>query len=120
MVTLFRAGELRPHQERYFACATRSAAEKWAVDLGRPTESVQTIKVDGATPCVVNTHGYVEADFRYGDLSPRPWDDVAWVAKLSRLAQVYRVEMSVGEAVSILNMLADDPAYQAHEIVWAV
>ena len=120
MTTLYRAGQLCQHHGRGFACATRFAAEKWAVDLGRPIESVQTIEVDGSTPCVVNTHGYVEADFRYGDMSPRPWDDVAWLAKLSCLAQVYRVEMTIDEAVSILGMLADDPVYQAHEIVWAM
>ena len=120
MTTLYRAGDLRPHQGRYFACATQVAAEKWAVDLGRPIESVQTIELDGSIPCVVNTHGYVEADFRYGDLSPRPWDDVSWLEKVADLARVYRIEMTVDEAVTLLVMLADDPAYQAHEIVWAM
>lgn len=120
MVTLFRAGALRPHHGRGFACANRSAAEKWAADLRRSSDSIQTIEVDGSTPCVVNTHGYVEADFRYGDLSPRPWDDETYLAKLAALAQVYRVETTVEEAVAILNLLADEPAYLAHEIVWVI
>lgn len=118
MATIYRAGKLAQHNGRFFGCATRAAAEKWATDLGRPLDSVQSIEIPGDTPCVVNTHGYVEADFRYGDLIPRPWDDVEYLAKLESLARVYRVEMTIEDAVAILNLLADEPAYQSHEIVW--
>ena len=118
VTTIFRAGNLAPHKGRFFGCATRAAAEKWAIDLGRPLESVQAVEIDGKLSCVVNTHGYVEADFRYGDLDPRPWDDTEYLVKLASLARVYRVEMTVEEAVAILSLLADEPAYQSHEIVW--
>lgn len=60
--------------------------------------------MDDKLPCVVNTHGYVEADWVWGE-SSNP--------KMSK----YRVHMQVGDAVELLNLLKDESAYQYHEIV---
>jgi hypothetical protein len=108
---LWRAGDLRPHWSGcLFACATESAARSWADALRRPQESVQAFVVDASRLCVVNTHGYVEAD--WGAYGPK---EVSTYSK----ARVFRVVMPLGEAVEVLNMLAGDPDYGiAHEIVW--
>ena len=111
---LYRAGELRPYRGRFFACATRKGAQRWARHLGRDT--IVEIEVDGETPCVVNTHGYVEADW-YSVLDPKPWS--APSEEQIRKCLVFRQNMTIAEAVEILSLLDSEEEYQAHEIVWA-
>ena len=115
MAKLFRVGELRPYRGKFFACATKGAAEKWAVDLKRERTSIIEIEVSDETPCVVNTHGYVEADW-YSVLDPAPWS-VKDDRQIER-CKIFRQEMSIFEAIEILRLLGSEEEYQAHEIVW--
>ena len=114
MAQLFRAGKLRPHHGRFFACATRTAAQRWARELGRDEDSIIKIEVPGQTPCVVNTHGYVEADWN-PVLDPTPWNPPS--SKEIERCRIFRQEMQISEAVEILRLLEGE--YDAHEIVWA-
>lgn len=65
--------------------------------------------LDSNTPCAVNTHGYVEADWTYASTYP----DTAEKKKL------FRQNMTVREAVELLAFLIDegDESALAHEII---
>ncbi len=119
MTLLYRAGEVTPYKGLCFAAANYEAAAKWAIDLNRPESSIITLMVDDSTPCVLNTHGYVEADWYYGKVPV--WMDQHNKEELIKKMSQWRIETTVGEAVELIQLFPNDSAiYVAHEIVWKV
>ncbi len=106
MAVLYRAGAVVPCKGSFYFAATKKAAEIWAIDLRRSVDSIITVELPDETPCVINTHGYVEADWLWGR------------SKNSKMP-LYRVQWSLGEAALLLTMLEGEAAYDYHEIVVA-
>jgi hypothetical protein len=98
---------MTPYKGSYYFTATKKAAEIWAVDLRRPAESIISVELPDETPCIINTHGYVEADW-------------VWGHSTNPKMPLYRVAWTIGEAVNLLAMLSGDSAYDHHEVVVAV
>lgn len=119
MAALYRVGPLNPHHGRFFAAATLTAARLWAVALGREGTPISEINLPDDTLVVVSTHGYVEADWRYGDFTGREWDDPEYLVSLARKAKVFRLVMPAKDAVELLALFEGEPEYDAHEISWA-